>query len=561
LRQLGSDQDCQRLVDFGTTLIEHLKIYNFNKNDKKIGLLCPYLILIILILLGSGFLFGSYAQAIPGKGTPSVSAGLNSPSRQINSSGTSVSKQRDQHPSKDDSKRGYPIYSYVNKKVAGFLGKWVNQPVFYDITWYHLFFCLFLLILVFLCERLLHALNRVLVSSVARPGISLNWLEILGLSLIRPLSLLVWIFGGYGAFYPILIHYPLVKDIALRIAGAVGIIAIIWLIFRFMGLLDLRLRDRAATTGSTADSLLASLVSASRWALPLLIGIILIRLAFSFLSLPSGFLPILNYVWGIAIIASIAWLIIRATDIPVVLITSHYNIKAKDNLEARKIHTQIRFFGKLIKITVIVLALAFMLMMFPAVRHFGVSILASAGVMGIIAGLAAQRSIANILVGIQITITQPFRVDDVVVIEGEWGWIEEITATYVVVRIWDLRRLIIPIVYFTEKSFQNWTRTSANILGTVYLYVDYSMPVEVIRRELHRILKNSDSWDGQAWGLQVTDTTEHTIQLRALMSAADSPTAWNLRCEVREKLIGYLQENYPTALPKIRGELKEPEPK
>jgi small-conductance mechanosensitive channel len=386
-------------------------------------------------------------------------------------------------------------------------------------------------------------------------------LEILGLSLIRPLSLLVWIFGGYGAFYPILIHYPLVKDIALRIAGAVGIIAIIWLIFRFMGLLDLRLRDRAATTGSTADSLLASLVSASRWALPLLIGIILIRLAFSFLSLPSGFLPILNYVWGIAIIASIAWLIIRATDIPVVLITSHYNIKAKDNLEARKIHTQIRFFGKLIKITVIVLALAFMLMMFPAVRHFGVSILASAGVMGIIAGLAAQRSIANILVGIQITITQPFRVDDVVVIEGEWGWIEEITATYVVVRIWDLRRLIIPIVYFTEKSFQNWTRTSANILGTVYLYVDYSMPVEVIRRELHRILKNSDSWDGQAWGLQVTDTTEHTIQLRALMSAADSPTAWNLRCEVREKLIGYLQENYPTALPKIRGELKEPDPK
>ena len=207
----------------------------------------------------------------------------------------------------------------------------------------------------------------------------------------------------------------------------------------------------------------------------------------------------------------------------------------------------------------VVVALAFMLMMFPAVRHVGISILASAGVMGIIAGLAAQRSIANILVGIQIAVTQPFRVEDVVVVEGEWGWIEEITATYVVVRIWDLRRLVLPIIYFTEKPFQNWTRTSADLLGTVFLYVDYTVPVEAIRQELHRVLQDSSFWDGKAWGLQVTDTSERTVTIRALMSAADSPTAWNLRCEVREKLIVYLQEHYPAALPKIRGELTPPD--
>jgi len=453
----------------------------------------------------------------------------------------------------------HPVYAYVDKQASRLLGKWVNRPIINKITWFSLFFFLSLLILVFLFERLLHALNCRFLPKVTSPVTALPWPEILVRSLIAPLSLLIWIFGTYGALYPIFVHFPAANDVILRLAGVAGIFTVIWFIYRLIGMLDLRLQEVAAARQSTVDSLLASLVRAGRQPLRLLFGIVLVRLAFPLMAGPRELFVILDYACALASIASVAWLLIAATDIPVELVTSHYDIEAKDNLEARKVHTQIRFFGKLVKITVVVVALAFMLMMFPAVRHVGISILASAGVMGIIAGLAAQRSIANILVGIQIAVTQPFRVDDVVVVEGEWGWIEEITATYVVVRIWDLRRLVLPIIYFTEKPFQNWTRTSADLLGTVFLYVDYTVPVEAIRQELQRILQASSYWDGKAWGLQVTDISERTVTLRALMSAADSPTAWNLRCEVREKLVTYLQEHYPAALPKIRGELTAPD--
>ena len=166
-------------------------------------------------------------------------------------------------------------------------------------------------------------------------------------------------------------------------------------------------------------------------------------------------------------------------------------------------------------------------------------------------GFAAQRSIATLLAGFDRT-TQPIRIDDVVIVENEWGRIEEITLTYVVVRIWDLRRLILPITYFIEKPFQNWTRSSADILATVFLYVDHTVPLDQLRTELTRILEASQYWDRKVNVLQVTDTTEHTVQIRALGSAADASQAWNLRCEVREKLIRFLQENYPESLPRLR---------
>lgn len=200
-----------------------------------------------------------------------------------------------------------------------------------------------------------------------------------------------------------------------------------------------------------------------------------------------------------------------------------------------------------------------MLMTFDKVRQLGTSILASAGIIGIIVGLAAQRTIATLLAGLQIAITQPIRVDDVVIVENEWGRIEEITFTYVVVRIWDLRRLILPITYFIEKPFQNWTRVTADILGTVFIYVDYTVPVQAIREELHRILKSTDLWDGKAWGLQVTNATERTVELRALMTAPDASAAWDLRCEVREKILEFVQKKYPDGLPKVRAEIRESE--
>jgi small-conductance mechanosensitive channel len=193
-----------------------------------------------------------------------------------------------------------------------------------------------------------------------------------------------------------------------------------------------------------------------------------------------------------------------------------------------------------------------MLMVFESARRFGASILASAGIAGVILGFAAQRSLASLLAGFQIALTQPIRVDDVAIVEGEFGRIEEITLTYVVVRLWDLRRLVVPISYFIEQPFQNWTRASADLLGAVFLHVDYSVPVDSLRTELTRILKESEHWDGKVNTLQVTDAKEHTLVIRAVASAADASLAWSLRCEVREKLVSYLQREHPHSLPRIR---------
>jgi small-conductance mechanosensitive channel len=289
--------------------------------------------------------------------------------------------------------------------------------------------------------------------------------------------------------------------------------------------------------------------------------IIIILLAVSFvvplLKMSPTMLDFVKHLLSLCFIASVAWVIVRFTFVLDDLVLSRYKIDVRDNLQARKIRTQLQIFKKIVTVVVAILALATMLMTFDKVRQLGTSILASAGIIGIIVGLAAQRTIATLLAGLQIAITQPIRVDDVVIVENEWGRIEEITFTYVVVRIWDLRRLVLPITHFIEKPFQNWTRVTADILGTVFIYVDYTVPVQAIREELHRILKNTDLWDGKAWVLQVTNTTDRTVELRALMSAADAPTAWNLRCAVREKLLEFIQKNYPDGLPKVRAEIRE----
>jgi small-conductance mechanosensitive channel len=205
------------------------------------------------------------------------------------------------------------------------------------------------------------------------------------------------------------------------------------------------------------------------------------------------------------------------------------------------------------------IAIAAILLNFDSVRNIGAGLLTSAGVAGIIIGFAAQKTIANLLAGFQIAFTQPIRYDDVVIVEGEWGKIEEITLTYVVVRIWDLRRLIVPINYFIEKPFQNWTRSSAEILGTVFIYVDYNIPVDKIRNKLTQILESHELWDKKVNALQVTNTDNKVMELRALMSAKDASDAFDLRCMVREQLVHFVQENYPDSLPKIRAELEKNE--
>jgi len=264
-----------------------------------------------------------------------------------------------------------------------------------------------------------------------------------------------------------------------------------------------------------------------------------------------------EHILALILIALFAWLFIRMTNVLEDYVLNRFDVAVKDNLKARKIHTQFRVLKRIVIVIVGILALGSMLMTFAKVRQLGTTILASAGVVGIVVGMAAQRFIATFIAGIQIAITQPIRIDDVVIVEGEWGRIEEITLTFVVVRIWDLRRLILPITYFIEKPFQNWTRISADILGTVYLYTDYTVPVEAVREEVQNILKESEYWDGKVCGLVVTNATERTMELRALMSAADASLAWNLRCEVREKLIEFVKKQYPQALPKVRAELNQ----
>ena len=251
---------------------------------------------------------------------------------------------------------------------------------------------------------------------------------------------------------------------------------------------------------------------------------------------------------------SVAWTLVRLLSVAEDVVAHRFDIDVSDNLRARAIHTQFRIARRIAVVVIGLLSVATLLAGSEEFRELGAGILASAGLMGLVVGFAAQKTLANLLAGIQIAITQPVRLDDVVIVENEWGWIEEITLTYVVVRIWDLRRLVLPISYFLEKPFQNWTRVSADILGTVYLYVDYTVPVDAIREELSRIVAQSSDWDGKVCGVQVTDASDKSVEIRALVSAADSGKAWDLRCEVREKLIAFLQGNYPNCLPRLRAE-------
>jgi small-conductance mechanosensitive channel len=267
-------------------------------------------------------------------------------------------------------------------------------------------------------------------------------------------------------------------------------------------------------------------------------------------------LELVRHVNGIGLIVAVAWTTLAALDLVERAVKARHAIDVADNLEARAIHTKIDIVTRSIAVLVVVVAVAAVLMTFPRVRQLGTSMLASAGIAGIAVGLAARPVLENLIAGLQIALTQPIRIDDVVIVEGEWGRIEEITSTYVVVRIWDERRLVVPLGRFIQQPFQNWTRTSAEILGTVFLHVDYTVPVDAVRAELKRVVEDADEWDGRVCVLQVTDATETTMQLRALVSAADSGKAWDLRVRVREQLIAWLQREHPDALPRTRVSLE-----
>lgn len=277
--------------------------------------------------------------------------------------------------------------------------------------------------------------------------------------------------------------------------------------------------------------------------------------ALSFLPVTAAVKNGLRHALGICLIVSAAWLLIAMVDVIEAVLGYRYSEEVADDLAVRRVRTQVQVLRRIIVMMIVVVTIAGVLMTFPSIRHIGESLFASAGLAAVVAGLAARTMLSNLLAGVQIALTQPIRLEDVVIVEGEWGWIEEITTTFVVVRIWDLRRLVLPISYFIEKPFQNWTRKSADLLGTVFLYSDYTLPVDELRSELHRVLQKTELWDGKVWGLQVTNATDRTLEVRALMSATNSSRAWDLRCLVREKLVQFLQERYPECLPKTRANI------
>jgi small-conductance mechanosensitive channel len=264
---------------------------------------------------------------------------------------------------------------------------------------------------------------------------------------------------------------------------------------------------------------------------------------------------IIGKVLSIAFIILVGWVAATALNLAVTLYLRRFERDMADDLLARKQVTQTRILRRAAGVLIMLITVAAALMTIDPVRQYGVSLLAAGGAAGLIVGLAAQPVLSNLFAGLQLAITQPIRINDAVIVEGEWGTIEDITATYVVIKVWDWRRLVVPLKYFIEKPFQNWTRDTASLIGVVTLHVDYRAPVDSIRKRLAEIARSTPLWDGQVVNLQVVEAYESTMQLRALVSARNAPTAWDLRCVVREQLIDFLQAEHPEALPRRREEV------
>jgi small-conductance mechanosensitive channel len=306
---------------------------------------------------------------------------------------------------------------------------------------------------------------------------------------------------------------------------------------------------------SSKDLFWRSLVSRGEKPTRFAIVVFALSVAAGVAPLSRGQANIIQHLLLVGFIAVLGWLSGSALGIWSTLYLRHYQIDVADNLLARKHTTQMRILQHVGLIIIGVVTVAAMLMTFDQVRQYGVSLLASAGAAGIVVGLALQPLLKNLVAGIQLAITQPIRLDDAVIVEGEWGNIEEITATYVVVRLWDWRRMVVPLSYFIEHIFQNWTREDSALIGTVMFYADYTAPVEAMRAKLEEIAHASPLWDQKVVNMQVTDFKSDTMEIRMLVSAGTAGRVFDLRCEVREKMIGWLQREHPGALPRRRAEI------
>lgn len=322
------------------------------------------------------------------------------------------------------------------------------------------------------------------------------------------------------------------------------------IVFAIYKMLTNRLKKRAKMSESKIDDFIIDLMK-----VPLLwlCFWILFKVfsSYSFLQ-EMAFYGSLSHLNNILLVLTIGWIAIKLIRAAFHIVENKQDISKSDNLHARKNLTKMKIFEKIIITVVSIITVGSCLMTIDSVKTFGVSLLTSAGIAGIIIGFAAQKSIATVLAGIQIALTQPIRLDDVVIVEGEWGRIEEITLTYVVVKIWDERRLVLPVTYFIEQPFQNWTRNTSQILGTIFMYVDYSLPLEALRKHLNEVLVDNSLWDGRVVNIQVTDTNERYKELRILLSSENASLNWDLRVDVREKLIDFINKEYPDCFVKMR---------
>ncbi|MBS7456555.1 mechanosensitive ion channel family protein [Coralloluteibacterium stylophorae] len=322
-----------------------------------------------------------------------------------------------------------------------------------------------------------------------------------------------------------------------------------------MGLLVRRLLlavERRARRGEHLRARIARVIAVpAAVALPLLF----LSMAVEATPLPEAWVDRIQHLLGIGGGLCLIWLAVRVISAIEQRIRRRNPLESDDNLHARAVQTQARVLSRVAQGGVIIIGVAIVLMTFPSIRQIGATLLASAGIVGLVAGIAAKPVFGNLIAGLQIALTQPIRLDDVVIVEGEWGRIDEITSAYVVVRIWDERRLVVPLQWFIENPFQNWTRNSAQLLGTAFLWLDYRTPMGEVRDELQRICESDERWDGRVCVAQVTETDRHVIQVRLLVSARNSGDAFDLRCAVRERMIDFLNREHPQALPRMRADL------
>lgn len=327
------------------------------------------------------------------------------------------------------------------------------------------------------------------------------------------------------------------------------------LVFGLLIMLALSVFTRKKVEDITRYSLIRSLIQHLRKPMSVFLPLFFFNALLPAMRLDEILIHKIGKAVQVATIITVAWILIQIIEVLKDWVLHRYDDSKENNLHERKIRTQLQYVRRVLLVLIVSVATAMVLLSFENLRALGTGLLTGVGLGGVVIGFAAQRSLGNFLAGFQIAFTQPFRIDDVLIVEGEFGKVDEITLTYVVMKLWDERRLILPINYFIEKPFQNWSRTGTNLLGTVEVFADYSMLIDDVRAELTRLVKSTPKWDGRAVALEVTNATEKTITLRALVSANNSGNLWDLKCFVREHLIKFINQHYPDKLPKTRTEI------